>query len=92
METTVDRQVTPLIKTASSLARNAITPAISSGVAALPIGRRHEKLQSWLGFSQGRRGFGRGETRCHGVDPHAARAYSSAKARVKFVMAPFAAL
>src|SRR6202522_487706 len=86
-------RITPLTKIASSLARNAITPAISSGVAALPIGRRsaNDAITALL-FS--RSAVASLEVRLGATalirtprDP-----YSRATARVKFVMAPFAAL
>src|SRR5450432_3806193 len=86
-------RTTPLIKAASSLARNAITPAISSGVAALPIGRRSVNAAMTASL------FSRSAVASLEVRLGATalirtprEPYSSAKARVKFVTPHFAAL
>jgi hypothetical protein len=81
-------RLTPLIKTASSLARNAITPATSSGVALLPIGRRSRKAaiaEALFSISTlASVGVRLGATALMRTPREP---YSSARERVKFVMA-----
>src|SRR5215469_14346157 len=86
-------RLTPLIKIASSLARNAIAPATSSGVALLPIGRRSRKAAITEAL------FSRSTVASEDVRLGATalirtplEPYSSARERVKFAIAPFAAL
>src|ERR1700684_2602076 len=86
-------RITPLTKTASSLARNAITPATSSGVAALPIGRRSRKAaMTDSTFSRSIVASVEVRLGATALIRTPREPYSRAKARVKFVTAPLAAL